>query len=244
LIKQLGYAGAERVDVTPTGAERIATWINQISPVLLILGVLGIYLEFKTPGFGLPGVVGLIAFGLYFFGGYIAGLSGAEGVLVFLLGLGLLALELFVFPGTVVLGFVGAGLIFASIVMAMVDLYPGGPIVPTLPQLRLPLQNLAIAVAGAGLLIGLAGLWIPKTELFRHLVSRSASGESSVSQVEKEHSERGSGIGVTLAVLHPGGKARFGDEIVDVISQGEIIAAGTKVRVIGRSGHDSVVEPA
>src|SRR5262249_49776150 len=119
LTSTLGYERAARVDVRPTGAEKLGALINAISPLLLLIGVVGIYIEFKTPGFGLPGIVGIAAFVLYFLGGYVAGLSGMEWIAVFLLGLILLALELFVFPGTVALGFAGAVLMLGAIIMAM-----------------------------------------------------------------------------------------------------------------------------
>ena len=77
LLARLGYAGAQRVEIKPTGAEKLGTWINAIGPLLLIAGIIGLYIEFKTPGFGLPGIVGIAAFALYFFGGYVSGLSGA-----------------------------------------------------------------------------------------------------------------------------------------------------------------------
>src|SRR5437762_3999999 len=127
LLKKLDYANAARVDIQPTGAEQVAMWINMISPLLLIIGIAGIYIEFKTPGFGLPGIVGIAAFALYFFGGYIAGLSGLEWIAVFVVGLALLALELFVFPGTTLLGLIGTALMLVALVMAMVDVYPGCP---------------------------------------------------------------------------------------------------------------------
>src|SRR6266404_3097825 len=73
LLKALGFDNAVRVEIEPTGVERLAMWINMVSPLLLIIGIVGLYIEFKTPGFGLPGIIGIIAFALYFFGGYIAG---------------------------------------------------------------------------------------------------------------------------------------------------------------------------
>ena len=148
LLQKLGYVDAARVDIKPTGVERLATWINIISPLLLIIGIAGIYIEFKTPGFGLPGIIGIVAFALYFFGGYIAGLSGLEWIAVFLLGLALVGLELFVFPGTVALGLIGAVLMLVALVMAMVDVYPGMPAIPTFEKLELPLprhQDKAVA---------------------------------------------------------------------------------------------------
>src|ERR1043166_2524815 len=119
LLKLLGYAGAERHDITATGMEKLGSWRNLISPLLLIIGVIGIYIQFKTPGFGLAGIVGIAAFALYFLGGYVAGLSGAEWIVVFLVGLALVVVELFVYPGTVALGLLGAGLMLAAIIMAM-----------------------------------------------------------------------------------------------------------------------------
>src|SRR6185436_5318637 len=100
LLARLGYAGAQRVVIEPTGAEKIGTWINAIGALLLIIGMVGLYIEFKTPGFGLPGIVGIAAFALYFFGGYVAGLSGAGWAVVFVAGLILVGLELFLISGT------------------------------------------------------------------------------------------------------------------------------------------------
>ena len=148
LLQKLDYANASRVDIRPSGAEKLAMWLNLISPLLLIIGIAGIYIEIKTPGFGLPGIIGIAAFALYFFGGYIAGLSGLEWIAVFLLGLALVALELFVFPGTVALGLAGAVMMLVSVVMAMVDVYPGMPAIPSLKKLELPLRDLFIAFLG------------------------------------------------------------------------------------------------
>src|SRR5882672_1945694 len=99
LLKLLGYDGAERHDIKVTGMEKIGSWLNAISPLLLIIGVVGIYIEMKTPGFGIAGIIGISAFVLYFLGGYAAGLSGLEWIVVFVIGLALVIVELFVYPG-------------------------------------------------------------------------------------------------------------------------------------------------
>lgn len=247
LIAQLGYAGATMHRVDPTGMEKIGSWLNMISPLLLIIGIAGIYIEFKTPGFGLPGIVGITAFALYFLGGYVAGLSGAEWMVVFILGLALVAVEMFVYPGTVAIGLVGATLMLAALIMAMVDLYPATtpgvlPAMPSFEKFELPLQNIAIATLGGGLAIWLLSLILPQTPMYRALVSHSISGgKTEVLLEERERSRRGQ-IGVTTSPLRPGGKARFGDELLDVISQGELLPKGTRVRIIGSSGSESIVE--
>ncbi len=247
LLAQLGYAGAERVEIKPTGAEKLGIWINTIAPLLLIIGIIGLYIEFKTPGFGLPGIVGITAFAIYFLGGYVAGLSAAGWVIVFVVGLILVLLELLVFPGTYIAGIAGAVLMLVSLVMGMVDMYPGTPgtpTLPTLPQLRLPLRDLAVAtVVSFGLALVLAR-FLPKTPLYRQLVSQTASGVSSVAALEEQQEARIGQIGLTIAPLCPGGKARFDDELLDVITRGEMVAKGRPVRIIGRSGLDAVVEEA
>jgi membrane-bound serine protease (ClpP class) len=242
LLEELGYGEATRHYINPTGAEKLATWLNLISPILLLIGVLGIYLEFKMPGVALPGIIGVIAFALYFFGGYIAGLSGMEWMVVFIIGLALVVVEIFVYPGTLAIGLLGVGLMLVALIMAMVDIYPGMPSMPTLPQLRLPIQNILYAMAGGAVAIALLSRILPKTPVYRKIVSQSASGVKTELVVEKQKASLHGRIGVAISPLRPGGKAQFGDEVIDVISQGDLVEAGAKVRIISYSGTEAVVE--
>jgi membrane-bound serine protease (ClpP class) len=242
LLVELGAVDAKVTYIEPTGAERLAFWINKISPLLLLVGMVCVYIEFKTPGFGLPGIVGIIAFAIYFLGGYVAGLSGIEWVAVFVLGLTLLVLELFVFPGTIVLGLSGALLLVVSLVMATVDFYPGMPAIPSLPMLELPLMNLGIAMAGAIVIGALIARFLPQVPMVGGMISQSASGSQTVTALEQRHSARLGSEGVAISPLRPGGKAQFGDELVDVVTQGEMIGKGTRIRIVGHSAAEAVVE--
>jgi membrane-bound serine protease (ClpP class) len=242
LLKQLELGSAVVKRVEPSGVERLGTWINTLAPILLIIGIAGIYIEFKTPGFGLPGIIGITAFAVYFFGGYVAGLTGLEWVAVFVVGLALVALELFFFPGTLVLGFTGFALVFISLLMALVDHYPGASVLPTLPQLELPLNQLTIAAVGSVLVIlGLSRL-LPQTSLYPALVSQGVSGQQTEKSLAASQKQRIGQVGVALSTLRPGGKAQFGDSILDVVSAGELVEKGRQVRIIGSSGHEAVVE--
>lgn len=242
LLHKLGFTGAQVKRIEPSGAEKLATWINAVSSVLLIIGIAGVYIEFKTPGFGLPGIVGITAFAVYFFGGYVAGLTGLEWVALFVVGIALVTLELFFFPGTLVLGLAGLAFILVSLVMALVDFYPGTPSLPTLPDLSLGLNTVAIAGAGSLLVIALLSWILPQTNLYQRLVSEGASGVVSDAKLAELQHQRMGAVGVVLTTLHPGGKARFGEEILDVTSQGDMIASGSQVRVIGHRGYEAVVE--
>lgn len=242
LLKHLGLEKAAITRVQPTGAEKTASWLTKISPLLLMVGVIGIYIEMKTPGFGIPGIVGIVALVTYFAAGYIAGLSGLEWLVVFFVGLVLFVLEIFFFPGTIALGMAGAVLMLIAIIMGFVDIYPGMPALPTMEQLKWPLQNLAIAGAASLVMIAILARFLPKTALYGHLVSQGASGAETTRQLEKQSVSRLGQIGVTISALRPGGKARFGDVVLDVVTQGEMIPKGAQVKVIASSGSDPVVE--
>jgi membrane-bound serine protease (ClpP class) len=242
LLSDLGYANAQRTVIAPTGAEKIGTWINAISPILLIIGIVGIYIEFKTPGVILPGVIAVLAFLLYFLGGYVAGLSGMEWVIVFVIGLALVISEFFVHPGTVLPGLVGMILIFIALIMAMVDMYPGTPALPTLPQIKWPLQQLVIALGVSLVFMAVLARILPKTPVYHALVSETASAMVSVAEKQQAQAARVGQQGTAISNLRPGGKAQFGEDILDVITQGEMIAKGRTVRIIGHSGTEAIVE--
>lgn len=242
LLAKLGFADAAVMRVTPTGAEKIASWLTAIGPLLLLIGIVGVYIEMKTPGFGLPGIAGIFGFLLYFLGGYIAGLSGLEWTIVFLIGLGLFVLELFVFPGTIVIGLVGGAMMLAALVMAMVDLYPGMPLVPSFEQLREPLLRVMLAAGFALVLVLFLSRFILKTPLFHRLVAQGASGSASSQRTEAVHARQIGQVGRAVSQLRPGGKAQFGVDLLDVISQGELIERGSTVRILRFSGHEAIVE--
>ncbi|MBM3871168.1 MAG: hypothetical protein FJ392_09420 [Verrucomicrobia bacterium] len=115
---------------------------------------------------------------------------------------------------------------------------------PTLPQLQLPLNQLALAGIGSIVAILLLSRWLPKTALYPALVSQGVSGAQTQQTIADQQQKRLGQIGVTVSLLRPGGKAQFGDDILDVVSEGNLIEKGCKVRVVGSSGHVAVVEAA
>lgn len=242
LLAKLGYSDAERVEITPTGAEQLGFWINAIAPILLIIGIVGIYIEFKTPGFGLPGLVGIAAFLVYFLGGYIAGLSAPGWIVVFVLGLVLVLVELLAFPGVLVLGITGGILMLVALIMGMVDTYPNSPTLPTMTELQAPLGDLSLALLISLAITIVLARFLPKSPLFQKLVSKGASGVVSDAAVDAQQGALIGRTGVTVSRLRPGGKARFGDQLVDVLTRGEMVDTNRPVRVIGQSGADAVVE--
>ncbi len=241
LLVHLKYTENQVTRVRATGAENIGTWLVKISPLLLLVGIIGIYLEFKTPGFGIPGIAGICAFALYFLGGFVAGLSGWEWIIVFILGLSLFGVEVFLFPGTILLGLSGGVLMFIALLMGWVDYYPGMPHIPSVGQIQWPLVNLAIGFASAGAVVFALSLYLPKSSLFKQMTLQGASGAVAVGNLAAIQSNEVGLEGLALSILRPSGKAKFGDRTMHVITQGEIIPNGARVRILFHSNGQPVV---
>src|SRR3954454_5233881 len=233
--------------IEPTGFEQLAFFITMLAPLLLLGGILGAYLEFKIPGVMWPGVISAICFALFFLGHYLAGLAGWEVVALFVLGLALVLIEILFFAhSTIVFGVLGVFLMLGSILWAMIDRYPGERLLPSGNMLLMPLINLAIAIVAATIVITLLARYLPRTSLYRRfaLVTSNPPGPSldhHPRQFPGAVSVTPGAQGIAVSMLRPSGKARFSDQLVDVITDGEFVAAETPVTVVQADGMRVVV---
>ncbi len=242
LLKKLGYPPEETRRIEPTGAEQVAKWITMISPILLLVGIAGIYLEFKTPGVSLPGILGVAALAIFFFGHYVAGLSGFEEVLLFVFGLVLIAVEIFILPGHILPGFLGTIAILVSLLWAMVDKFHGPFTPPTLPAIEIPLIKLAVALGGAVILAYMTGRYLPQGRgPLGKLVLQTQLNTSAGYTTAVTHLELVGRTGFSISMLRPSGTARIGDRVVDVVSEGDFIQANTPIVVKSVRGAQVIV---
>ena len=244
MLQRAGIIGkVERLE--PTGFEQLAFWITALSPLLLLGGMIGAYIEFKTPGFGVPGIIGLTCFALFFAGHFVAGLAGWEVVACFAIGVALVIGELFLHPGTVIPGLVGALMMFGALVWAMIDRYPSQPLMPTEDMLIRPMINLGIALLGSGALIAVLVNYLPASPLYRRIALVSALPGGDGNAIPEAARGVQSGMtGSAKTMLRPSGKADFGGHAVDVVTDGDFIEAGATVRIVLVEGARVVVEAA
>jgi membrane-bound serine protease (ClpP class) len=247
LSKKAGLKGA-LVAVEPSGFERLAFWITELAPLLLLLGVICAYLEFKMPGVSMPGVIAAICFALFFAGHYLAGLAGWEVVALFVLGVIFVLVEILFFAhSTIVFGVVGVFLMLASLLWAMIDRYPGETFFPTGDMLAIPLRNLFVTLVAAVAVIMLLARYLPKTNLYRRfaLMTTNPPGPS-LAGVPREFAtalDLSPGMqGTAQTMLRPSGKGRFAEHVVDVVTEGEFIAADTPIFVTHKDGMRVVVK--
>jgi len=242
LLKRVGLERATQLRIEPYGLEIVGRWLTAISPLLILIGFVAIYIEMKTPGIGLPSLVALICFALYFGGYFLAGLAGWEEMVVFALGVVLLAVEIFVLPGFGWTGIIGVTLVLAALVMAMLQRMPGSPFWPSWQQLQWPLLKVMGGFLGAAGVMAVLARFLPETPLFRKLeLSATTSAAEGYVASHGPKSAQLHAVGVAETVLRPSGKGRFGDELVDVVTEGDMIEAGSRIRIIERNGNRVVV---
>ncbi len=227
---------AQTVEVEATLADKIVFFLTNplISTLLLSLGTLGIFIEIRTPGFGVPGFLGLLCIGL-FFGGHMLTRIGAEwAFLLFILGLGLIALEVFVIPGFGIAGFLGITLMLGSVFFVFDKAY----------EFRTAVMWLSISIIlTAGMTI-LAAFYLPETRLFQRLaLSTVMDTEMGYHSSSPEDFQGYLGqSGVALTPLRPSGTARIADKRVDVVTVGDFIPQDSNVKVVEVEGSKVFVE--
>lgn len=249
VCKEAGLDAKSVVTVRPSGFEVLAQWITLLAPILLLGGIIGAYIEFKSSGTIVPGVVSAICFLLFFAGHYIAGLTGLEAAAVFAVGLLLFVAELAFFPGVAAVATLGAALMAGALFFAMVDFYPAEPLDFSFGLVARPMLNLSVAILASAIAAAILARFLPDLPVFRRLfLSASSSAGTSIpdraAAAENSPKLRVGDAGTAQSILRPSGKAVFGELLVDVVTQGQYVEAGTPVRVLSVSGDGVVVERA
>ena len=231
ITRYLGYPDYRLVSYTPSWLDDVKGFL--LNPVfqsfLIILIIGGIYFEMQAPGMGFPSVVALVAAVLYFAPLYLDGLAANWEILVFVIGLMLIAVELFVLPGFGVAGIGGIVLVTGGLIMALLD------------NTNFDFRGVsaerwgeAVLTVLAGLVLGfVAMIWlshkIGRRGIFRR-VALVADLEEAVSSPDLSALVGQEGIAVT--VLRPSGKVRIGTEWYDGVSEAGFIEKGSLVKVL------------
>jgi membrane-bound ClpP family serine protease len=218
-----------------------------VAVVLLIIGFVAAYAELHSPGLGIAGFVAAVCFLLFFWSRFLGGTAGWLEVVLFLLGLGCLLLEVFVIPGFGIFGLGGGALILASLILAsQTFVFPRNEY--QFAEMQRSLFILAAAGAGTIAFVALLNRWLPKTPLFGQMVLEPPVGEEAVDIRRREALAHYEALldqhGTATTPLVPAGKAVIGEQLVDVIADGEFIPRGTEIVVVEVQGNRVLVRSA
>jgi membrane-bound serine protease (ClpP class) len=241
VLAELHLAGAEIRHATQTWAETVVRFLTHpvVSSLLMTVGILGVIVEIRTPGFGVPGVLGLAGLALFFWGHWLVRLAGWEELLLVGFGIVLLGMEVFVIPGFGIAGVLGLTALVAGLGLSLVG--AGATWVVVVQALGQVALSLLLAL---GLSLALLRV-LPRLPFGRRLVLKTELGLEGGYGSAPDSDRRWVGKrGTAASPLRPAGLAHLDGERVDVVSDGEFIEAGESIEVIRVAGNRIVVRRA
>ncbi len=236
-------------DVTPdiletNWSEEMVRFLARIAPILLGIGLAGLWMEFKSPGFGLPGIIGILCLATVFLSKHAVGLAETPEILIFFAGVVLLAVEILFIPGFGIAGIPGIILILTGAILSFQDFT-----IPRTPyDVDLFVNNIfAVMCSLIGSIIAIFMLFkfMPGMPLLNRLVLTSSETSQSGFVIPPQPAGKSSLIGSkgkALTVLHPTGKIEVNDNTLDVVTEGEYIEKDKIVEIIEISGNRIVVK--
>ncbi len=230
-LSSTGLGGAAVVPVSVTLAERIASFVSEplVAGILIGLGLLGLLVEMQTMH-GLAGFIGIAALALYFSAQLFSGFADWFVALVALLGVLGILWELHVLPGHTLPGALGATLLLVALLFSF-----------GVPYLIGGIEALATAIVLATVGFTMALRAFPENAWSSQFALAAVQGPDFVTAPNRFDLLGKSGIALTY--LRPAGHGLFDGERIDVLTDGEFIAAGTPVRVTRVEGARIFVEP-
>ncbi|NLH41202.1 MAG: hypothetical protein GX448_05125 [Planctomycetes bacterium] len=237
-------------------SEHMVSWLSSpaVMGVLVMLAMLGVYLELSTPGFGLPGIVAVVCFSIILSSKYLVGMANWVEIAILFVGVVLLLIELFVLPGFGIAGMLGIALIllglFGTLIRNAPDEFPW-PKTPTdWNSLSSGVFSLSLGFVGFLVLAWILSRYLPKFGFMSGLIlAPTVGGRGAGSQVSMTAPPDNSrqqlhvnDVGAAVTRLRPAGKARFGEAVVDVVADGEFLDKDTVVVIIAVQGGRVVVK--
>jgi membrane-bound serine protease (ClpP class) len=238
VLDTLGFSNLVVNKTTENWSENFVRFLTNpvVASLLTTFGFLGILFELQSPGWGIPGSIGLICLILSLSASYIAELATMSDLLVVLMGMLFLMLEAFVFPGFGVAG-------VAGIVFILWGLY-----LLLLPDV--PVGEEVLSQASNGLIIGIIGGLVGLVLLFRAMTKTKFWRDLTSPDIQKKEDGYVASFGweklvgeeaLTETDLHPSGWINVGKERVFALSEGNFIDKNEKVVILSVDGNRVVV---
>ncbi len=243
MLQDMGIEYNEIVEVEQSWSEGLVRFIGSIAPILMMIGFAALYIEIRSPGFGVPGIIGAICLAAVFFGQYTVGLADHTELLLIILGIVFLFLEIFVLPGFGIMGLTGIFLIMTGMVLSFQNFVIPSPEFPW--QREILLSNIfmvAASVIGSVAIIVLFFRYVfPKlgTVISGPYLNASFQGVSVDSEITDLP-----GVGETgraVSTLRPSGVISVGAETYDASTEGEFIESGSDIIVSQLKGAKIIV---
>ncbi len=238
LLDSLGYSTAELIETSENWSEKIVRFLTDpvVASLLTTFGFLGILFELQSPGWGIPGFVGLACLILSLSVSYIAELATMSDMLFVFAGLGLILLEMLVIPGFGIVGLGGIGFMLYGLYLLLLPDVPVGEEI-----MEQAMDGFIIGLIGAAIGLVLLIRLMMKTKFWDQLTSPDIQKkEDGYSNTQGWETLDGL-TGVADTDLHPSGWVKIGEQRVFVVSEGGFIDQGKEITVLSVDGNRVLV---
>jgi membrane-bound serine protease (ClpP class) len=239
--KHMGWTESITVSMDQHWEESVLRFLANpvVSSVLMLMMMGGLYFELQTPGVGFPGIIAAIGATLFFAPLYLLGLAQSWEIVLFIIGVVLLVVEIFVIPGFGIAGFAGISLIVFSLGAALIGNV--GLEFPAMRDLTRAIWTMVITLLLSGLLVVSLGRYLPENKRFNQLVLQEVSGAGGAAGVAYELDNLVGSSGMANTALRPAGIVVIDGRKYDVVSDGDFIEKGTPVKVVSALGNRIIV---
>lgn len=238
LIKEKGYTSS--ITWKKNVPDRVVAFLTSGAAIglLMTLGLITLYLALTSPGFGLLGAIGIICFSIIFLGGQLLGTLGSFELILFLVGVVLLTIEIFVIPGFGITGISGISAIVLSLILSQQDF-----IIPKWSwqwsQFNRNILITIISILVATIVIFILMSLFPRLPLFNRLIL--ATSQDFTNDNREIEDDLIGKTGEVITQLRPVGKVLINSKSYTCKSLGQFIPKGSRVKIVSTESNNLIV---
>jgi membrane-bound serine protease (ClpP class) len=229
LLIYLNLEKSKTIKMSESWSEMLVRFLTNpiVSPLFMSLGMLGLFMEIKSPGFGVPGVLGLTCLSLFFGSHLLVGLADTTELLILFAGILLILLEILVIPGFGISGISGICLIFYSFFKMLIGTYP------TFEDYQFAYWGLSVGIITSFIIAVIIYNTFPKTELYKKLIPFTPQKSSEGFTISKGFEKMVGQKGTVITDLRPSGKVEILGITYQALSHGDYIGKNENILVDG-----------
>lgn len=250
LKSYLGATNLARLD--ETWADHAARFLSNfyVKVFLIVVFLVALFVEMMHPGLSLPGGIAAVALVCLVAPPILAGIAGWWTLAAIVVGIGLVAVEIFITPGVVVVGIIGVIVLFCGLAGTFLVGPGGGGMFPgsgrSGSEIAWAAATTLVSLILASVAIGILLRFMPHLPVFNRLVLADADPDESspgayAPSFGADHPIKPGMTGSVVTPLRPAGRVQIGDRIIDAVADGDFVDAGEPVRVISSNGFRTVV---
>ena len=229
VLKYLGLENVEQKNTKESWSEKLVRFLTNpvVAPLFMSLGMLGLFMEIKSPGFGIPGIIGLTCLALFFGSHFLVGLADMTEVIFLLAGIALILMEILVVPGFGVVGISGIIMVFYSFFKMLIGVYPSPA------DYYFAYMGLSVGIITSVIMAVIFYKTFPHTELYQKLIPFTPQKSGEGFTISKGYDMLIGEMGKTVTDLRPSGKVEIIGKYYQAMSHGDYIESNEDIIVDG-----------